>query len=103
MPAGLTDSVRSPVVWSTTHVTGEPAGGVQAIAPRFASVPSPVFVTVTVSVVGVVMVPLALATNETLLALTESTGCRIVKLTVTFCGLLVAPVAETGTVTGAVS
>ena len=71
------------------------------MVPRFARVPSPEFVTVTAADVGVVVVVPCTAVKLTVLVLTESTGWRMVKFTAIGCGLLVAPVAVTGTETPA--
>ena len=91
--AVLTVSDSVPAPWFTAQST-RAADGAHAIVPRLASVPAPLFVTFTTCGPAV---PPAATVRFTMLALSESTGCRIVKFTTTFCGLLNAPTAETGT------
>src|SRR5262245_42606418 len=84
-----------PADWLTLQPT-RAADGLHVIEPRFTSVPAPTFVTVTT--VGAVVPPVA-TDRFTMLAFKAMIGCRIVRFTVTFCGLLNPPTALTGTCT----
>src|SRR5690349_19839314 len=97
--AVFTVIASAPVDWSGAHPTWASVGAdTHDNVPRSVRIPAPVLVTVTV--VGPA-VPPAATVRFTTLALSDSTGCRIVNVTVTFCGLLKPPAAVTGTTAGA--
>jgi hypothetical protein len=83
-------------------VTGAFSGGTQVMAPRFWSVPAPVFVTVSVSLDGTAVVPPTDAVNESALRLSASTGWRRSSLTSSDWGELTAfaELIDTATLSG---
>src|SRR5689334_13657046 len=96
--AVFTVIASAPVDWSGAHPTWASVGAdTHDNVPRSVRIPAPVLVTVTV--VGPA-VPPAATVRFTTLALSDSTGCRIVNVTVTFCGLLKPLAAVTGTTAG---